>query len=99
MTVMATHLDESSHRRLMRRITSCTHTLYSVAEEIEEVDFVASNDIFSQNGVDYVSADQRADLAIAVENLIDIAMFLTDKTRALAWKHSPVPVPDGEEDF
>lgn len=91
-------LDDDSHRRLVRRITACTHTLYSVAEEIEAIDSIASNKVFMANGVDYVSADQRADLVIAVENLIDVASFLTDHTRAMAWKHSPSPVPDTQED-
>jgi hypothetical protein len=91
-------LDGDSHRRLIRRIAACTHTLYSVAEEIEEVDAIASNDVFAANGIDYVSADQRADLVIAVENLIDIAVFLTDKTRDMAWKHAPSPVPNTTED-
>jgi hypothetical protein len=95
---MATFFDDTAHKKLMRRINACTHTLYSVADEIDEVDLISSDDIFAMNNIDFMSADQRADLVIAVENLIDIAMFVTDKTRDVAWKHSPVPVPDDQED-
>ena len=95
---MSAFFDSDSHRRLIRRINACTHTLYSVVEEVEEVDLISADNLFESNGIDFMSADQRADLVIAVENLIDVTMFLTDKTRAVAWKHSPVPVPDDQED-
>ena len=95
---MQAYFEPDSHRRLVRRLIACTHTLYSVAEEIEEVDEISEADIFKDNKIDYCSADQRADLIIAVENLMDVVIFVTEKTRQMAWKHSPAPVPDGSED-
>jgi hypothetical protein len=67
----------------MRRLRSCTHTLISVSEELD----------------DPVDIDQRADLLIAVENLIEVASYVTDQCRGIAWQHSPVPGSEEEEDI
>ena len=75
-------VQETEHERALRRIQACTHTLYSVAEELE----------------DPIDINHRADLLIAVENLFDIASFVTDAGRGIAWQHSPVPESEDDED-
>lgn len=77
-----TFLQETDQERAMRRIVSCTHTLYSVADEL----------------IDPEEVDQRADLLIAVENLLDIVNHITDAVRGIAWQYSPLPDEDTEED-
>jgi len=78
-----TFLQETDQERAMRRIVSCTHTLYSIADEL----------------LDPEDVDQRADLLIAVENLIDIASHVTEAVREIAWQYSPVPgFRDDDED-
>jgi hypothetical protein len=78
-----TFLQETDQERAMRRIVSCTHTLYSIADEL----------------LDPEDVDQRADLLIAVENLIDIASHVTEAVREIAWQYSPVPgSKDDDED-
>jgi hypothetical protein len=78
-----TFLQETDQERAMRRIVSCTHTLYSVADEL----------------LDPEDVDQRADLLIAVENLIDVANHVTEAVREIAWQYSPVPgFRDDDED-
>jgi hypothetical protein len=73
-------VQETALERTLRRITSCTHTLYSVSDELSDPDEV----------------DGRADLLIAVENLIDIAIHVTEQCRNIAWQNSPLP--DEEDD-
>lgn len=73
---------ETEIERTIRRITSCTHTLYSVAEELN----------------DPVSVESRADLLIAAENLIDVAIHVTEACRGIAWQNSPLPDDDEEDD-
>ena len=77
-----TFLQETDQERAMRRIVSCTHTLYSIADELSDPEDV----------------DQRADLLIAVENLIDVANHVTDAVRGIAWQYSPVPGSDDDDD-
>lgn len=76
-------LQETEIERTLRRITSCTHTLYSVADELEDPEDV----------------DSRADLLIAVENLIDVALHVTEAARGIAWQYSPLPDSDEDEDY
>lgn len=66
-------IQETAHERALRRLQSCTYTLYSVADEIRETE----------------SIEERGDLLIAVENLIDVATFVTDAYRGIAWQHTP----------
>lgn len=73
-------VQETELERTLRRITSCTHTLYSVADELNDPDNV----------------EGRADLLIAAENLIDIAIHVTEQCRNIAWQNSPLP--DEEDD-
>ncbi len=76
-------LQETEHERTLRRLKSCTHTLYSIVDELQ----------------DPLEVDQRADLLIAVENLIEVASYVTDQCRGIAWQHTPVPGPEEEEDI
>lgn len=76
---------ESDHERALRRIKSCTHTLYAVADELDDPE----------------SVDERADLLIAAENLIDAASYITEACRGIAWQYSPTPAElksESEED-
>jgi len=75
-------LQETEHERTIRRLRSCTHTLHSIIEELD----------------DPVAVEQRADLLIAAENLIEAASFVTDQCRGIAWQHSPLPGADEEEE-
>lgn len=68
-------IQESEHERSLRRILSCTHTLYSVVEELTDPEEI----------------ELRGDLLIAVENLIDVADIVTDMARDIAWQYSPTP--------
>ena len=43
--------------------------------------------------------EQRGDLLIAVENLIDVATHLTDEIRAIAWQHPLTPQQIEEQDY
>lgn len=74
--------DETPHERTMRRLLSCTHTLYSIADELE----------------DPVDIDERGDLLIAVENLIDIAQYVTESARGIAWQYSKTPAEIAQEE-
>lgn len=68
-------LQETEHERTMRRLKSCTHTLYSLVEELE----------------DPTDVESRADLVIAAENLAEIASYVIDTCRNIAWQYSPTP--------
>jgi hypothetical protein len=63
-------IQETDHERSIRRILSCTHTLYSVLDELDDLDDVT----------------ERGDLLIAIENLMDAASIVTDVGRAIAWQ-------------
>ena len=77
-----TFLQETDTQRALRRLTSCTHTLYSVSDELEDPEDV----------------DARADLLIAAENLIDIAHHITESIRDIAWQYSALPPSEEDED-
>lgn len=68
-------VEESEHARTMRRLITCTHTLYSVLEELEDPDEI----------------DLRGDLVIAAERLLEAVIYVTDAARGIAWQHSPEP--------
>lgn len=59
----------------MRRIVSCTHTLYSILEELDDPDEV----------------ELRADLVIAAERLLEAVVYVTDSARGIAWQYSLEP--------
>ena len=82
MTVMQ-FIQETDHERSLRRILSCTHTLYSVLDELDDLD----DD----------QIQERGDLLIAIENLFDITTIVTDVGRAIAWQ-SPEPEYTESED-
>jgi hypothetical protein len=65
-------LQETEQERALRRIISCTHTLYSVSDELEDPEEI----------------DDRADLLIAAENLLDVAIHVTEAIRQIAWQDS-----------
>jgi hypothetical protein len=59
----------------MRRLVSCTHTLYSVLEELDDPEDV----------------DLRGDLVIAAERLLEAVVYVTDSARDIAWQYTPEP--------
>jgi hypothetical protein len=67
--------EESQQERTMRRLFACTQTLLTIADEL----------------VDPVDIGERGDLLIAAENLIDIATYVTDSARGIAWQYSKTP--------
>jgi hypothetical protein len=68
-------VEESEHARTMRRLVSCTHTLYSILEELED-----PHDV-----------ELRADLVIAAERLLEAVIYVTDSARDIAWQYSEEP--------
>lgn len=79
---MIQFVDETQQERTMRRLTACIHTLYSIAEELDD----------PQN------IDERGDLLIAAENLLDAALCITDDIRDIAWQHSRTPAEIAAEE-
>ena len=75
-------IQETDHERSIRRILSCTHTLYSVLEELDDLDDVT----------------ERGDLLIAVENLMDVTGLVTDVGRAIAWQSPEPECTESEDD-
>lgn len=75
---MSSIFEASPHDHTMRRLTSAVSTLAIVAEYLDDVE-------------DIDDTDERADLLIAVENLIDVAFFITERGREIAWQYTPVP--------
>lgn len=68
-------IEETEHERTMRRLVSCTHTLFSVLEELE----------------DPLEVELRGDLVIAAERLLEVVCYVTDAARGIAWQYSPEP--------
>ena len=62
----------------LRRLTSSVFTLTAVAEFLEDVENVED-------------VKDRGDLLVAVENLIDVAVYVTERGRELAWQFAPLP--------
>lgn len=79
---MIQFVDETQQQRTMRRLIACLHTLYSIAEELDD----------PQN------IDERGDLLIAAENLLDAAMCITDDIRNIAWQYSRTPAEIAAEE-
>lgn len=77
-------IQETEHERTLRRLQSCTHTLYSIADEL----------------ADPHDVELRGDLLIAAENLIDIAVHVTESCRGIAWQYSLTPdeLEESEDD-
>lgn len=74
-------IQETEHQRTLRRINACVYTLYSIAEELNDPGAV----------------ELRGDLLIAVENLIDAAVEVTDIGRSIAWQNAPIPTSEDTE--
>lgn len=79
---MIVFVNESAQQRTVRRLQSCLYTLYSISEELS----------------DPQSADERADLVITAENLLDAAIHVTDEIRGIAWQYSLTPEEAARED-
>lgn len=81
---MEKFIDETQNERAIRRIESCTYTLISILEELEDLE----------------SIEERADLLIAGEEFYEVAMCVTDEIRAIAWQHTltPAEISAQEED-
>lgn len=77
---MSSVFDASQYEHMMRKLNSCVHTLFTIADVLPELD---ENEIRDP--------DERADLLILAENLIDVASYITDTARDIAWLHTPVP--------
>jgi hypothetical protein len=58
----------------MRRLNSSLYTLYNVANVIDEFEGLLDED-----------SDERADLLILAENLIDVTTYITLTARRIAW--------------
>jgi hypothetical protein len=72
---MSKFLDETPEERILRRIDSCTYTLYLISEELQD-----SSDL-----------EYRADLLVAIENFCEVASHVVDTGRAIAWQHTLTP--------
>ena len=70
--------EATNYQTVMRKLNSCVHTVYSVAELLEEMQ-------------DPEDPDERADLVILVENLLDATSYVTERAREVAWQYTPVP--------
>jgi hypothetical protein len=75
-------VDETQQQRTMRRLTACLHTLYSIAEELDDPENV----------------EDRGDLLIAAENLLDAALCITDDIRGIVWQYSQTPAEIAAEE-
>ena len=73
--------DAGKYEIAMRKLNSCVYTLYSVATLLSEME-------------DPEDADERADLVIAAENLIEAATYVTERAREVGWQYTPVPERD-----
>lgn len=75
MTLVIVFVNESAQQRTIRRLQSCLYTLYSISAELTDPDNV----------------EERADLVITAENLLDAAIHVTDEIRGIAWQYSLTP--------
>ena len=66
---------ETPEQRLVRRLRAAYANLVAVADEVTDPEDV----------------DARADLVIAAEDLLDVALHITEVARDIAWQYSPVP--------
>jgi len=72
--------DATQYEHLRRKFNSCVHTLFTIADVLPELD-----------ERELADPDERADLLILAENLIDVASYITDTVRDIAWLHTPIP--------
>lgn len=79
---MIQFVDETQQERTMRRLTACIHTLYSIAEELDDPHNISD----------------RGDLLIAAENLLEAATFITEDIRGIAWQYSRTPAEIAAEE-
>lgn len=80
---MSSIFEASPYDHALRQLHSCVSTLTGVAYFLEDIE-------------DIEDADLRADLLIAVENLIDVSYYITERGRELAWRHSELPVSEDD---
>lgn len=40
------------------------------------------------------SADERADLVLLAENIMDVVVYITERARDVAWQYTPTPERD-----
>lgn len=66
------------YEHTLRKLNSCVHTLFTIADILPELE-------------DISDPDERADLLVLVENLIDVAAYVTEEARNIAWQHTPIP--------
>ena len=66
---------EGSTAKVLRRVRACYETLCVVADDLR----------------DPGNIEERADLLIAVEDLIDVATHITEEVRNIAWQYTPTP--------
>ena len=66
--------DASPLDHMKRRMNSSLYTLYSVANVIDEFEGLLDED-----------SEERADLLILAENLIDVTTYITLTARRIAW--------------
>jgi hypothetical protein len=82
-------MDASPLDHMMRRLNSSLYTLYNVANIIDEFEGILDED-----------SDERADLLILAENLIDVTTYITLTARRIAWMDELVEADqDDDTDF
>lgn len=82
---MSSIFEASPHDHALRRLHSSVSTLIGVAMYLEDIEELSEDDV-----------DKRADLLIAVENLIDVSYYITERGRELAWRNSELPVSEDD---
>jgi hypothetical protein len=75
--VSTDHEHEQRLRSQLRQVRLCTLVLEDI-----------NNDVYDPS-----TADSRADLLIATENLVVEAIKLVEQARALAWNQTPMEIP------
>lgn len=71
-------LDSTPADHTLRRLSSIVHTLNTVAHTLDDID----ND---------PDVDFRWELLVLAENLMDIAGYVTYRSRDIAWGPEPIP--------
>lgn len=81
---MEKFIEETQNERAIRRIESCTYTMISILDELEDLETI----------------EERADLLVAAEDLFETTMCLVDEVRGIAWQHTltPAEISAQEED-
>ena len=73
--------ESSPFEHMMRKLNSSAHTLYSVADMFDLIE-------------EPESADERADLVLLAENIMDVVVYITERARDVAWQYTPTPERD-----